>query len=541
MAPTKTDTGHGALFDSFPDRPSSLHGGAKFDEGFNLQAKDSPKGPNFDEWGAVKPTDSSHGPVWDEWGWKDMPESHGGVLFDEGFDSPAANTSSRGPLFDLFEPSTQVKFIYGGQDSEGIVDQVRADGVVMVTPRGGNGAVEVGLEQFLAYKSPSTDNATTIAERSQADAPSADDKTAIGGNVLLDAQRTVPDTGTPIDHVAPGPGNPDARADIPVDWSITDHLKTLLNGDDVAKNWGQGAEMHQVHPGYVQHTLAAKVIGHSRDIGGGVLGYHQSGHALNHIGTFPSHADAHTAIMAHHAKEGTIRQALTPAPAAKTGPCLPSDVLKNYSAWGGSVAKEVTVAETAIQAESGASTLAGAEGAGSCWCPECRKTQKLSDDGRCPDCNMALAAHGDHRSRREKGDGNGASEDSGKALSIVDDLRKAFGAAGDPGAGGQTVTSDGDPGSRGQQKGQAKGDPPDVPVEERAHPESDHNESPEGSMPGTCPHCGQVIAELDAKTDEGAPANAEPGGVAHKCLEMLVAGNVAKTDPWESLQTLVAA
>ena len=195
---------------------------------------------------------------------------------------------------------------------------------------------------------------------------------------------------------------------------------------------------------------------------------------------------------------------------------LPSDILKNRSVWG-HVAKEVTVAETAVQAEEGASTFAGAKGAGSYYCPECRERKKsLSDDGRCPDCNMVLAAHGDQRARREKGDGNGSSESSegpgvaGKTFSTADELRKAFGAAGDPNAGGQTVTTDGSPTERGQQTGQAKSDPPDVPIEEREHKDSDHHSNGSG-VPTTCPHCGAVIAELDEKAEQGAPTD--------KCVE----------------------
>jgi ssDNA-binding Zn-finger/Zn-ribbon topoisomerase 1 len=753
MPPTKTDTGHGSLFDLFPDRPQSLHGGARFDEGFNLQAKDAPKGRNFDEWGKPSRDVASHGPVWDEFGWKDMPESHGGLLFDEGFDSPSANQTSRGPLYDLFEPSTQVKFIYDGQDAEGIVDHVREDGIVMVTPRAGGDAVEVGVEQFLAYKSPSVDNATTIAPESDAESPSARDATAHGAGILAgEGTGAGAEPGTPVQAVAPGPGNPDARTEIPEDWSTVDHLKSILEGDDVGKGGdfaaranahaqqhGTGAAYsrrmesstnrmftmrrgkqvgmsiqpigektvrgyHQPdaatqHPlgafpshdtahraivaahekhlgkssgdlldvqktvgyhmhlkdGFATHTLNDKTgerrIGTSRSLGGaegGVMAHHKQGNTLMHIGTFPSHEAAHTAILGAHSawtaknvespldvlKESLGVEKSTGAEISGSAPgyrmtagpnksavdhwdkrsgrrigssvathpghvvagyhyengevhtlghhdthsaaharivgfhqdlaetsarirqgahktaVLPSQLLKSHSEWGGVagsmtrmgvVAKDVTVAETAIQAEEGAATLAGAKGAGS-YCPECRATKKsLTEDGRCPDCNTVLKAHEPGRVPREKGDGNGSSEDSSgngvgeKTFGSIDDLRKAFGAPADAYPGGQTVTTDGSVHQRGQQTGQATSDPGDVEIEEREHKDSDHHSDMSG-VPTTCPHCGQVIAELDAKTDEGAPANASPtvgsgsayNPSAHKCVEMLAGVTVAK-------------
>src|ERR1700676_3008108 len=145
MAPTKSNTGRGGLFDIFPERPQAIHGGARFDEGFNLQDKGAPKGQTYDEFGTPsEPDNGEHGMLWDEWGWKDMPDIHGGLLYDESFASPAANASSRGPLYDLFQPSTQVKFIYDGKDSEGIVDHVDGEDV-FVRQRGSANVVPVGL------------------------------------------------------------------------------------------------------------------------------------------------------------------------------------------------------------------------------------------------------------------------------------------------------------------------------------------------------------------------------------------------------------
>lgn len=454
MAPTKTGTGHGGLFDLFPERPQAVHGSNLYDEGFQLQDKPAgPHGRNFDEWGT--PTaDTAHGERWDEFGWKDMPDLHGGTLYDEGFASSSANESTRGPLYDLFQPSTRVKYIFDGKDAEGIVQGVTQAGDVVVQPRGGNGAVEVGVSQFLQYSSPSVDNAATKAPPSNA-APSARDSTAHGAG-----RQAAPAPGSPVSRVAPGPGNPDARSTgVPAGlMSTVDHLKTALGVQDVEK---------------------------------------------------------------------TASVPLNPRSAR-----LPSELLKSYSEWAGmtSVAKEVTVAQTAIQGEDSAAILAGGKGAGS-YCPECRENKgKLTDDGRCPDCQTALKAHdGSKPVSREKGDGNGDAESSAgkgvaeKTTGMLHDLRKAFGATGDPGTGGQTVTLTGrDEPDSASDRGKAKSDPSGPAVPEREHKDSDHHSNGSG-VPTTCPHCGYAIAELNAKAEQGAPT--------HKCL-----GGTLDT-----LKTLVAA
>lgn len=699
--PAKPGHAHGALFDQFPQGLQSLHGGARFDEGFQLQDKSAPKGDKFDEFGQPSdPDQTGHGPVWDEWGWKDMPDIHGGLLFDDGFREDTANETSRGPLFDLFEPSTQVKFIYDGQDAEGIVNQVRSDGVVMVTPRRGGKPVEVGLEQFLAYRSPSMDNAGTTAERSEAEAPSAWSPVARGGD-----HNTVPtpsDAGVPTS--APDPGSPveatpqgmatEPRSSTDVDWSPIQSLKTALGDElDVTKadsngyrmerhgdiGDGEGGGIRDMH----QHFAGQRFIGRSYRFspGGSIKAQHthpRSG-AMTYLGEHPDHEHAHKVIRAHDesdaaksepsaldvlkaavtpdewenhasAASGHLRQALrtssggsphfnralthlndarehqrsaagargamvgyhqglrnhsttrahestemgiaaehgaggdtthaqrasthlgtirkeygelldvlkehigfdamvaklegeghsaehakriaasigrkkygakgmeAKAAAAEKTVRLPSELLKTCSVFDGepAVRKEVTVAESAIQAQEGASTLAGGKGAGSTYCPECREQKSLTDDGRCPDCNMVLDSHEPGKAKREKGDGNGQGESSaptGKTFATVEDLAKAFGAAGDPGAGGQTVTSDGKPGDRGKKTRQAEGFPSDEPVEQRSTPESDHNSTTEESHSagGTCPHCGKPLKELDEKAEQGAPA--------HKCVE----------------------
>ncbi len=483
MPPTKTDTGHGGLYDLFPEHSQSLHGGARFDEDFGLQAKGARKGALFDEFGTPKAADSSHGEIWDEWReWTTMPDLHGGFLYDEGFGEHTANEGERGPLFDLFQAGTQVKFIFDGKDSEGIVQGTTPDGVT-VKPRKGGDAVEVGLSQFLAYRSPSIDNAGTRPQPSSAEAPSARDSTAHGAG-----RKGAPDIGSPIAHVEPG-GSNRGRSPVSADWSTVDHLKSILDGNDVQKG-----------PGVMGCPRCGS---ESTKVTGGV---HSCGSC--------EHAWSITGNRVTPLKMGKPL-------ATKTGASA-LDVLKADL---GIVAKEVTVAETAIRAEEGRSTLAGAKGAGS-YCPECReKKGKLTEDGRCPDCNTVLKAHEEGRIPREKGDGNGSSESSAekgvaeKTLSTVEDLRKAFGASGDPDVGGQTVTLTGrEEPSTTTDRGQAKSDPSGPGVPEREHKESDHHGDLKG-QPTTCPHCGQPMAELDRKTEEGAPSNPAPGGAAHKCVE----------------------
>lgn len=501
MAPTKTDTGHGSLYDLFPERPQAVHGGARFDEGFNLQDKGAPKGASYDEFGTPSgPDNGDHGQLWDQWGWKDMPDIHGGLLYDDGFASSTANTSKQGNLFDLFQPSTQVKFIYDGKDSEGIVDHVDGEDV-FVRQRGSANVIPVGLSQFLAFRSPSLDNTAVMAERSDAEAPSAWSPDAHGGGRGLGEPY-----GQPIASTPQG-GATQERSGIPGgSMNIVDQLKSMFDSNDVQKE----------HIGFDAMVEKLEGQGHSSE-----------------------KAKAIAASIGR--KKYGAKGMEAKSEAAKTVR-LPSELLKSYSEWSGvtTVAKEVTVAETAIQAEEGATPFAGSKGAGS-YCPECRVKVKPSEDGRCPTCQMALKAHEGHKIvPREKGDGNGSAEDSSgpgvsEKTSVLDDLRKAFGASADPMAGGQTDTLTGKPEQKDANKGQAKSDPSGPNIPERSHAESDHHE--DKSKPRVCPHCGEPLKELDEKTNEGAPSNVAPN-VAHKCLEGLLDTLKTHEGPGSTLYSL---
>jgi hypothetical protein len=536
MPPTKTDTGHGGLFDLFPERPQAPHGGARFDEGFGLQDKSAPKGRNFDEFGTPKAADSSHGEVWDEWRWKDIPDLHGGPLYDEGFDSPSANQTKQGPLYDLFQPSTKVKYIFDGKDAEGIVDHVVGEDV-MVRPRAGGDAVPVGLSQFLAYQSPSIDNATVELPASEAGEPSAHNPTARGGHSEPPPAAST-DLGPIIDRVSPGPGNPDTRSAIHADWSTVDHLKSILDGNDVAKTPSPPLE----HGDVVTYKHPNRGLTYGK-----VIGVHASHYGVHNLEHHERHDVPHADVLGQRRTGGRPLAALT---TAKTR--MPSDSLSSYSEWTGAttVAKDVTVAETAVQGQNNAAPFSGDVGSGS-YCPECRASKKsTTDDGRCPDCNTVLKAHDDKVVQREKGDGNGSSEDSsGKGvgkMSTVEDLRKAFGASGDPGTGGQTVTLTGREETTDTDTGKATSDPSGPAVPKREHKDSDHHSNGSG-VPTTCPHCGQVYSEEDRLTGQGAPSDDAPGGVTHKCVEGFLDTLKINEDhpggaaPLAALQALVAA
>lgn len=506
MAPTKTDTAHGALYDLFPEHAENVHGSNLYDEGFALQDKGSPKGSLFDEFGAPTEDTAHGGPPWDDFApWQSVDEAHGGLLYDQGFSDHTANTSDRGTLFDLFG-GKQARYMFDGQDAEGIVVNVREDGIAEVQPRQGGQIVEVELGQFLALASPSMDNAGTTAPRSTAEAPSAWSRDAHGGRGALG---TAPSPGEPIEPTPQGQAT-EARSGVPEgSWDVALQLKTILGDVDVAK--AMGAKVAGAAPGYrMTEGPNSSAVDHWDGRSGRRIGSSVSVHP-GHVVAFHQGLDETSARIRNMARK-----------------TLPSDSLKGYSLF--TVAKEVSVAETAIQAEDNAAAFAGPKNAGS-YCPECRQEKaKLTDDGRCPDCNTVIKAHEKAGPvPREKGDGNGNAESSAekgvaeKTTSVLPDVFKAFGAPGDARPGGQTNTAPAQQETPSGKPKQAKGDPPDVPVPERAHKTSDHHESP-SDQPRTCPHCGQPLKEEEYLTSEGAPSDPASGGgkydppvTAHKC------------------------
>lgn len=220
------DTDRGALFDRFPSQSESVHGGALFDSGFTLQTLEQAHGRLHDQFG-ISRTEESHGERFDDFGWRELPTIHGS-LFDEDFASEA-DGEAHGSWFDVFAGGNQVRYVIEGRDYEGTVLNTERD-FALVQPAGGGDPVEVGLSQFLAYRTPNKDQASPEIPASTAQAPSAHSADAHGG-----PRATAPSPGRP-DSPTPRGQHTDARAGIPEGiMDSTLHLKSLPDDLDVEK------------------------------------------------------------------------------------------------------------------------------------------------------------------------------------------------------------------------------------------------------------------------------------------------------------------
>jgi hypothetical protein len=226
---------HGRLYDNFSRQSTHPHGGSYFDSGFTLQAHTDAHGKLYDLFGVPKDS-SAHGERFDEFGWKDMPTIHG-QSFDTDFRQPTAHTSGEhGTWYDEFRGGTEVRYMLDGADYEGTVVECNTDHAVV---RAHDGQThEVGLSQFLAYRSPSLDQASPGLPDAAVDSPSAHDHTAHGnfGTTGKPAITTEPSV---TEHVSEGPGNPDARSSVPGGiFDTFTSLKSLVREyeDDVAKD-----------------------------------------------------------------------------------------------------------------------------------------------------------------------------------------------------------------------------------------------------------------------------------------------------------------
>lgn len=564
MAPTKTDTGHGNLFDIFPERPQAIHGGARFDEGFNLQSKGAPKGASFDEFGVPsEPDNGEHGMLWDEWGWKDMPELHGGLLYDEGFASPAANASSRGPLYDLFQPSTQVKFIYDGKDSEGIVDHVDGEDV-FVRQRGSANVVPVGLSQFLAFRSPSLDNTAVVAERSDAEAPSAWSPDAHG------AER---EGGEPYGQpIAPTPQGQamQERSGVPEgSMNIVDQLKSMFDPNDIQKTKTPPVSVRpktQMLPSELLKSCSewSGVTSVAKEVTVAEAAIQAEEGAAPFSGSKGAGSYCpECRVNVKPSEDGrcpTCQMALKAHEGHKIVPREKGDGNGSAEDSAGKGVAEKSILDGLDVSKSGgygmslkdgfathtfggkkigeSRSLGGAKGGVAAYH---KQGGAMNHIGTFPSHEVSHTAirsmhEGIHASpaAAQRAWTSAAMKGTTKT-SVLDDLRKAFGAGGDPMPGGQTNTLTGKPEQKDSNKGQAKSDPSGPMVPERAHAESDHNE--DKSQPRTCPHCGEPLKELDDKTSEGAPSNVEPD-VAHKCLEGLLDTFKTHEEPVSALDSL---
>jgi hypothetical protein len=225
---TKTDHGH--LFDTFSASASHAHGGSYFDAGFGLQTIRDAHGKLYDRFGV--PRDSSaHGERFDNFGWHDMPALHG-QQFDSDFQTPTGLTGEHGTWFDAFRGGTEVRFMLEGADYEGTVIDCNPQ---FARVRSHDGQThEVELAQFLAFRSPTQEQASPSTPASDAEAPSAHSADAHGA---FGGDRAPVPTGMPsvIETARPGE-HTDQRSSLPEGLQDTFlHLKTLANEIDVEK------------------------------------------------------------------------------------------------------------------------------------------------------------------------------------------------------------------------------------------------------------------------------------------------------------------
>jgi transcription elongation factor Elf1 len=191
-------TDHGPQFDEFYRRPEHSHNGSEFDGDFHSDPgrQAGAHGERFDEFEQMARVDR-YGERWDEDGWRTMPAKHG-QQFDQDFGIHAAlDAGEHGTWQDVFRGGTQVRYIYGGQDLEGVVLHCERTHVI-VAPRhthaNGGQRHELGLGQIKELRHATNSGAPSRPQgptaqpgntpapltASDAHAPSAHDATASG-------------------------------------------------------------------------------------------------------------------------------------------------------------------------------------------------------------------------------------------------------------------------------------------------------------------------------------------------------------------------
>lgn len=223
---------HGRLFDQFSASATHSHGGSYFDAGFGLQTIRDAHGALYDLFGVPQDSDAK-GQLYDEFGWESMPAIHG-QYFDSDFRLEAAGTGEHGTTwFDVFRGGTQARFMEGGRDFEGTV--IRCEREFAVVRDHSGQEHEVGLSQFLAFRTPNEQQGGPGLPGDVADSPSAHSDEAHGafdGN-REEALNTLP---SPIGHVSEGPGNTNARSGLPDGlMDVYTRLKSKADEMDVEK------------------------------------------------------------------------------------------------------------------------------------------------------------------------------------------------------------------------------------------------------------------------------------------------------------------
>lgn len=263
---------HGKLFDQFSARASHAHGGSYFDAGFGHRTLADAHGKLYDLFGVPRDSDA-HGPLFDDFGWKTMPVAHG-AQFDSDFRSDTADTGDHGTWFDVFRGGTEVKFILDGADYEGTVIDCHRD---HANVRGHDGQIhEIGLSQFLAYRTPNQAQAGPTMPASDATAPSAHSPDAHGA--FHGDRSPVTTDMPPVVQEVPQGQHAEPRAGLPAGLMDTfTRLKSMADDLDVVKDVDTTATAIQAKDG-------AKTVGHRANCpqgGSGPCGADVDGHCTS--------------------------------------------------------------------------------------------------------------------------------------------------------------------------------------------------------------------------------------------------------------------
>lgn len=249
---------HGRLYDNFSASPSHTHGGSYFDAGFGLQEVHDAHGKLYDLFGVPRDSDA-HGERFDDFGWHDMPVLHG-QQFDSDFRAPTAGSGEHGSTwYDVFRGGrTQARYMFDGRDYEGTVVECTRE---YAKVRAHDGQThEVGLSQFLSFRTPNEEQAAPSIPESSADAPSAHSPEAHGAS---HGDRTaVPTDMPPVIQEAPQGQHTEPRSGVPAGVMDTFlHVKSLVaryEADDVAKAVDSTETAVQGSPG-------GKTVGHRKN------------------------------------------------------------------------------------------------------------------------------------------------------------------------------------------------------------------------------------------------------------------------------------
>jgi hypothetical protein len=354
---------HGPQFDEFPSNRSDTHGGATFDEGFNsfAAAHTNAHGKLFDKF-SKRPGVDRYGEHWDNFPWKDVPSLYG-QHHDEGFDSPTFEGGEHGRLHDVFRGS-RVRYMYGGQDVEGVVLDTQR-GFAVVESREGD-RHEVTLPQILQYATDSgqpSDPAGRTAEPATVDtsivtqkpsAPANGGERTEGGSYDDSVVTHVKSLGEALEVVK--------TLDRPFDEAEFD--RDVADFAEVAKSFVgvhhmSTKKLTEAHAKFSDHYTAAKMTGN----------HDRASFAAQVLAS--THAELHArGVMAEKPDEGS--HPVTRGLSAGHQP------LRNKSATDDAdVSKDMDSEETAVQGDTN-------EGAN--WCKTCQHYCRKVEAGKCPTC-----------------------------------------------------------------------------------------------------------------------------------------------------------